>query len=431
MPANGDQGAAPVKHRRSALLVLTLGTTLALLGLARSASAGPRDAQAEAERKKALDEDYLETRFDDADRRLRAAIQACGSDACSHATTAKLYVALGSVLAGGKKELSDASDAFVEALTLDPKAKIDPDLASSEVTFAFDQAKKRLGIGGAKADKKAPPEKLAPVVERDRPEPVVERDRADRERSDPEKPPEPAPEKPPPAEARRNWVTLAFSPDVAFVSGDDVCTKATQESDHLFCTRKDATHYVGTPTVGNADNISTGAVLSTMRLTLGYDRLIGERITVGARLGFAFNGASDGGASFLPVHAEARFGVWPGTAPFVGSGVRPFLFLAAGVAQIDSRVDVEILEDGKACVARTPSDTGSMCTRPSRDGFLEPRKQTLSAYKQAGLGFAAGGVGVQIAPSPGIAFHLAVRGGITFPSVVPVISPEAGFALGF
>ena len=406
-------------------------TVLSLLGLASSASAGPKDAHAEAERKKALDEDYLDTRFDDAAQRLRAAIQACGSDACSHATTAKLYIALGSVLAGGKKELSDASDAFVEALTLDPRAKIDPDLASSEVTFAFDQAKKRLGIGGAKADKKAPAEKVAPVVEKDRPEPAIEKDRPDRERSDPEKQPEPEPEKPRPAEAKRNWITIAFSPDIAFISGDDVCTKATQESDHIFCTRKEGTHYVGTPTIGNADNITTGAALLTMRLTLGYDRLIGERITVGARLGFAFNGASDGGASFLPVHAEARFGVWPGAAPFVRAGVRPFLFLAVGVAQVDSRVDVEILEDGKACEAKKPSDAGSVCTKPSRDGFLEPRKQTVSAYKQAGLGFAAGGVGVQIAPSPGIAFHLAVRGAITFPSVVPVITPEAGFALGF
>jgi hypothetical protein len=423
-----------VKHRRSAPVTLALATTLSLLALASSASAGPKDAHAEAERKKALDEDYLDTRFDDAAQRLRAAIQICGGDACSHATTAKLFVALGSVLAGGKKELSDASDAFVEALTLDPRAKIDPDLASSEVTFAFDQAKKRLGIGGAKADKKAPSggtEKGAPVVEKDKPEPAVEKDRPDREKSEPERPPEPEPEKPLPVEAKRNWVTLAFSPDVAFVSGENVCTKATQESDHIFCTRQDATHYVGTPTVGNADNINTGAVLSTLRITLGYDRLLGERITVGARLGFAFNGASDGGASFLPVHAEARLGVWPGAAPFVGSGVRPFLFLAVGVAQIDSRVDVELLEDGKACVAKTPSDTGSQCTKPSRDGYLEPRKQTVSAYKQAGLGFAAGGVGVQIAPTPGIAFHLAVRGGITFPSVVPVITPEAGFALGF
>jgi hypothetical protein len=111
--------------------------------------------------------------------------------------------------------------------------------------------------------------------------------------------------------------------------------------------------------------------------------------------------------------------------------VRPFLFFAAGVAQVDSGVDVEILEDGAACAAKTPSDTSSPCTKASKDGVLEPRKQTVSAYKQAGLAFAAAGAGVQLAPTPSVAFHLALRAGITFPSVVPVFTPEAGFALGF
>lgn len=420
-----------MKLRRAAPAWAALGITLGLVGLAGSASAGPKDAQAEAARKKALDEDFLETRFDEADQRLRTAIQACGGDACSRKVTARLYVALGSVLAGGKKELSDASDAFVEALSLDPRAQIDPDLASSEVTFAFDQARKRLGLGGSAATKKPPAEngKPAPAVEKEKPE--RENEKPAHEKADLEKPPEPPPEPPPIVEPKRNWLTLAFSPDVAFVSGDDVCTKDTQANDHTFCVRQNGTHYVGTPTVGNADNINLGAVLSTLRITLGYDRLIGQRITVGARLGFAFNGAQDGGASFLPVHAEARLAVWPGADPFAGTGVRPFLFLAAGLAQIDSRVDVEILEDGKACAAKTPSDSSSKCTQPSKDGVLEPRKQTVSAYKQAGLAFAAAGVGVQIAPTAGVAFHLALRGGITFPSVVPVITPEAGFALGF
>ena len=417
-----------MKHSRSAFTWAALGTTLLITS---SAAAGSKDAQAEAARKKALEEDYLETRFDDADQRQRKAIKACGGDACSHAMTAKLYIALGSVLAGGKKELSDASDAFVEALTLDPRAKIDPDLASSEVTFAFEQAKKRLGVGGGKNGKKPPVEKPEPAVETDKPEPTPDNAKPAHEKADPEMPPEPRPEAPPPPEPKRNWLTLAFSPDIAFVSGSDVCTKDAQANDHIFCTRKDATHYVGTPTKGNADNINGGAVLSTMRLTLGYDRVVGERVTLGARLGFAFNGASDGGASFLPVHLEARVGVWPGASPFVGAGVRPFFFLAFGLAQIDAKVDVAILEDGVTCGAKKPSDSSSDCTKPSHDGFLEPRKQTISAYKQAGLGFAAGGLGVQLAPSPGIAFHLAVRGGITFPSVVPVITPEAGFALGF
>jgi hypothetical protein len=423
-----------VKHCRTALAGLSGLTALtaltafgATLLLAGSASAAAQDAQAEAARKKALEEDYLQTRFDDAERRLRAAILICGSDGCSRQVKARLYVALGSVLAGGKKELSDASDAFVEALTFDPKAQIDPDVASSEVTFAFDQAKQQVGKGaGKKKKKKKTADAEATDAPKEKPE-KADAEKADAEKAEAEKAPEP---QVPPGEVKRNWLTLAFSPDIAFVSGDDVCTKAAQASDHLYCLRKDGSHYVGTPTLGNGDKINGGAVLSTLRLTLGFDRLIGEHVTLGARLGFAFNGAG-GGASFFPVHAEARLAVWPGQSPFARAGVRPFFFVAAGAAQVDSRVDVEILEDGKACGAKTPGEITSECTTPSRDGVQEHRKQIVSAYKQAGLVFATGGVGVQFAPSPGVAFHLAVRGGITFPSVVPVISPEAGFALGF
>ena len=408
-----------MKYRRAALAWAALGVTALLAG---SAWAGAKDVQAEAARKKALDEDYLESRFDAAEQRLRAAIKLCGGDGCSRKVTAKLYIALGSVLAGGKKELSDASDAFVEALTRDPKAEVDPDIASTEVTFAFDQARKKLGVASTGKPGKKP---AAGKKEKAEAEPVDAKEKP--EKPDAKEKPEP---EPPSGEVKRNWVTLAFSPDLAFVSGDDACTKESQASSHLYCVRQAGTRYVGTPTLGNGDKINPGLVLSTLRVTLGYDRLIGQRITLGARLGFAFNGAG-GGAKFLPLHAEARLGVWPGADPFASTGVRPFFFFAAGVAQVDSKVDVEILEDGEACAAKSPSDTSSQCTKPSKDGVLEPRKQTVSAYKQAGLAFAAAGGGLQFAPTPAVAFHLALRAGITFPSVVPVITPEAGFELGF
>jgi hypothetical protein len=409
-----------VKPGHTALAAAAMGATLLLAGPA-SATA---EEQGEAARKKALEEDFLNTRFDEAARRLRAAIEACGTDACSRKLRVRLNLALGSVLASGKKELSDAGDAFVEALTLDPKAQVDPDIASSEITFAFEQAKKRLGIGAAGAKKGKTAKGASEKESASEKEGGKE---GEKDKAEPEKPTE----APPSGEARRNWFTLAFSPDIAVVSGVDVCSKAAQSNEHFYCARPNGTRYVGTPTRGNGDQINSGVVLSTMRVTLGYDRLLGEHITLGARLGFAFNGASGAGASFLPVHAEARLGFWPSASPFVGAGVRPFLFLAGGVAQVDSHVEVEILEDGGACEAIPPSDPRSDCTKPSHDGVLEPRKQTVSAYKQAGLAFAAAGAGVQFAPTPGVAFHLAVRAGITFPSVVPVITPEAGFALGF
>jgi hypothetical protein len=183
--------------------------------------------------------------------------------------------------------------------------------------------------------------------------------------------------------------------------------------------------------LNNGDNVNTGIALATLRLTLGYERLVHPNVTVGARVGFAFNGASGTNASFLPVHAEARLGIWPGHDPFARAGVRPFFVAAGGVAQVDTKVNVSVLEDGAKCGAANPADTTSPCTQKSSDGVTEPRQQPLTVYKQSGLGFAAIGFGLQFAPTARVALHLAARGSVTFPVVAAVISPEGGLSVGF
>ena len=429
----------PPGPRRLAAVV----AAVASLALAAPASAaGTKEQQARKALKSALDDDYLQTRFDDADQKLRAAIQGCGASGCPAELRAKLHAALGAVLAGGKKELEDARDEFIEALNLDPSVQPDPDVLSSEVTFAFEQARKQLKLkpsGGLTAPPPPPEPKTParppadePPKKKPRPAPPP----APEPELDPDKPSrfppkdeaaDPAPPKP----TFKNWISLSFAPDVSLVSGSNVCTTATQNASHYFCARPDGSRYVGTPTADNADDINPGLGLSTLRLMLGYDRLIVDNLTLGARVGFAFNGASGGGASFLPVHLEGRLGLWPGHTPFAGSGIRPFFMVSGGLAQIDTKVKVQILEDGKACGAPRPNDTSSMCTRPSSDGVTEPREQTVSVYRQAGLGFASLMFGVQFAPTARVALHLGVRGSVTFPVVSGVFSPEGGLSIGF
>jgi hypothetical protein len=350
-------------------------------------------------------------------------------------------VALGSVLAGGKKELQDASDEFVEALTLDPKIEPNPDLLSTEVSFAYEQARKKLKLASGKpppADAK--PEKKPPKPEKeekdegdekpdkgkgDKPEKLATGDKPDKE----EAPKEPVA---PPEPVRKNWITLTFGPDVAIVSGSNVCTAAGQSGSHYVCLRKDqtGTRYVGTPTLNNADNVNAGLALGTLRFMLGYDRLVHDNVTLGLRIGVAINGASGGGSSFLPFHGEARIGFWPGHDPFVGKGVRPFIIVSGGVAQVDAKVNVQVLEDATACGAN-PMDTMSACTKPSSDGTLEQRQQYLTVFRQNGLGFAAATFGVQFAPSTRVAINAGARFSATFPSVAAVLSPEVGLAVGF
>ncbi len=143
-----DSAAAPSGlRRRAAGLALLAPVALAALLASGHASAAPlKDADAAKVLKDAMDSDYFETRFDKAEEKLRKAIDACGGS-CSAEMKAKLYVALGTVLAGGRKELEDGRDAFIEALKLDPKATPDPDLTSTEVTFAYEKAKIELKMG--------------------------------------------------------------------------------------------------------------------------------------------------------------------------------------------------------------------------------------------------------------------------------------------
>ncbi|WP_437534136.1 hypothetical protein WME79_08565 [Sorangium sp. So ce726] len=552
----------PVSCAPRALLAIAGSLAGWLAAGSADAQAPPWNAQAEAALKEAMGTDYFETRFVQAERKLRAALDACGESGCSPAVKARLLIALGTVLAQSRKGLEDARGAFADALRIDPLAKLDPDLANPDASSAFEQARAATGAGAAGSPaaagtagslpaagapeaaeaqlQSAPlPEQhvrtpvplyvevstdllpsvkqvtvwyLAPgereyrslvmkklrgqgfginvpcaavgrtgelryhvaAVDEDgailasagtRDAPLVTQIRESITSAPPRWPGHAPPaecaapeqQRPrqclddrqcnrgltcvggacvarPAAEAapdvRRSWVALTFSPDVALLSGRDVCTVASQQSDHFVCLRGDGTRYDGTPTPGVANDVNLGFALATLRVAIAYDRLVLDNLTVGGRVGFAAGGTTEGGASFLPLHLEARAQYFLGARPFEQLGARPFVLAAAGVAQIDTEVDVEVLEDATACGA-DPSDRTSPCTRPGASGRVEARRQTLIATRQAGQGFASVGAGVAYAPIEALSLNLALRASLTFPAVTTVLSPEVGLSLGF
>jgi hypothetical protein len=494
-----------------------------------------------------MENDYLQTAFGKAEKKLRTAIEACGAAGCTPALKAKLYVALASVLAGGKKQLEDAREAFVEALTIDKDAKPDPDILSSEIAFVYEQARKQLKLDqpAAQAVKHTPPAEQrvmtpVPIFIEVGPELAATAKRAtvsylapsapewrslvmkkvgergfgmnvpcaDLEaegrlryhitvtdesgavlatagtRNDPlateikktisgepphwpgfappeacaktekAKPQQCIDDKecntgfrcdegvcvvkpavavgPEPKDDRRlNWITLSIAPDASLFSGESVCTEEVQERDHFVCLRQDESRYRGTPTAGIANNVNLGFTFSSLRATLGFDRVILDNFTAGLRAGAALAGPSHESVSFFRLHFEARAGYSFGSKPFEQLGARPYVFLAGGAAQVNSKVDVEVLEDGDVCGATNPADRSSECTRASPDGVKEPRTQKLAAYKQAGLGFISVGGGIAYAPLPAVALNLAVRASVTLPVVTAVFSPEVGLSVGF
>lgn len=528
-----------------------------LLWALPASAAAPKDAQTEKAITQAMDVDYLETKFDQAEKRLRTAIDACGADKCTPSVKARALVALGVVLAGGKKQLEDAREAFVEALTLDRDTKPDEDMSSAEVKYAYENARKQLKLDGAAAGgppapsgqgmTHAPPAeqridtpvplyvRLAPELLEDAKKvtvtylapgagdwktlvmkkvgefgfginvpctDVTKEGKLDyfititdadgaivtgagsraqplstaikpRIEGDPPSWPGFAPpelcvkveagpkqclddnqcnagyacvggectqkpslvDEPKDTGPKKNWVSISIAPDVSIFSGKDVCAVDVQERDHFVCVRNDGSRYLGAPTPGIGNDVSAGLALSTIRIIAGYDRLFMDNILAGVRLGFAFRTSSDDDASFLPVHAELRGTYMIGKNPFGSLGARPFVFAAAGLAQIDTPVDVEVLEDGVRCGAANPADQSSPCTQPGNPAFdgsrVEPRIQSLKAYKQAGQGFLSLGGGLQYAPLERVAISVGLRANITLPVVTFVLTPELGATIGF
>ena len=147
--------------------------------------------------------------------------------------------------------------------------------------------------------------------------------------------------------------------------------------------------YLGQPTPGQGNNVNTGFGVSTMRLNLGYDRVIIAGFSLGARVGYVFNGTNEDFASFIPVHAEARAAYTFGSNPWKDQVVRPWIFLSGGFAQVDTAVEVDVLEDGEACGAADPGDNASECTIDSESGeaidacrdLIDELKATVPIWK--------------------------------------------------
>ena len=538
---------------RSSLLASLAGSLALVASLASSnaLAAAPKDAQAEKALLAAMDTDYLETRFDEAEKKLRSALTACGDKGCTPSVKARVYVALGTVLAGGKKQLEDAREMFVEALKLDPAIKPDPDLTSGEITFAYEGARKELKLdAGAGASASSGGLKHTPVKEQRLRTPVplyVEVDPALRakvsrvsvsflspgaseweslllkkvgeggfginlpcedvelegtlkyhitvtaeggailaavgSRTEPlataikksiEGEPPHFPGFAPPDTCREteenkqclddrqcseqfacvdgacvpraagsgspepaapkgllNWITVTLEPDTSFFSGEGVCRLENQTADHYACIREDGTRYTGTPTLNVANNVNPGFTFSSLRLAVSYERVFLHNFTGGIRLGFGILGGRQANVSFFPLHIEARGAFWLGKRPFESKGARPFLMVSAGAAQLNSVVEVQVLEDGATCGA-DPGNIHDPCTKSSnRESTIEERLQYLDAYKQAGFGFASLGGGVSLAAADRVSLNVGLRVGLTFPVVTMVVSPEAGVSVGF
>lgn len=231
----------------------------------------------------------------------------------------------------------------------------------------------------------------------------------------------PAASAPPGGRERPFRVTAALRQDLGLVSGRDVCTKEAQLGRGFGCFRENGTQYHGTPLPERTPSPAR-LETATTRALAGLDYLVLENVTAGARLGVVVRGLGprqDGAAAPVPLlfHGEARAAYWFGAAPFAGDGLRLGVFLAGGIAQVDSAFRVRVEEDTSVPPPVVQLDN--------------PASQTLDVYRKSGTGFAGGGVTVAYAFLRRAAVFAEVMAIQLFPSEGTAFSPVLGYEHGF
>jgi hypothetical protein len=239
-----------------------------------------------------------------------------------------------------------------------------------------------------------------------------------------------------------HWLGVHVAGDIGFMGGSNVCANSNHDFD-CFDAGTSTPYPAPLPPgvaaeVGELGDvypgtgIDTGAALGTWRLLLSFDQALSERVSLGARLGYAFGGgpATQEGKAFLPVHIEARVSYW--LRALSASGVRPYLHLGGGIAEVD--------------VKKSNVSVRDCSEEPTRNAFLdcinalgaydpannpELPSKTLDVYSKLGNAFVTTGGGALIGLGDNTGLQLNLNAMLMLPTVGVVLEPSLGVVYGF
>jgi hypothetical protein len=216
------------------------------------------------------------------------------------------------------------------------------------------------------------------------------------------------------------WIGAALQQDISLLPSGDVCGRAAQTHGSYSCFRADREQYLGVPVAGQPASVVPAR--ATTRVAIHVEHVLVGNLTAGGRVGLAFGGGPtpSKGPPFLPLHLEARLAYWLGPKLSSSTGVRGFVTLVGGLAQVDASREVEIAE----CRVAGP---GCKPIEHLQPGGPNPARQTLVAYKKAGLGFAGVGMGLYGSFVRGSGVVLEVKATQLFPSLGFAISPSISY----
>jgi len=410
----------------SALIICGL---LASAASPAATAASPNEAAAAKLRQQAIYEDYLATNFAEAGKKLSQAIALCEgtTPGCAPAMRARLHCDMG-VIDFALLKRDEGRAEFANALDEDPSVALDADVSTSEVQLAFAELKSKRPANKARATIAEPPPTTDAETKAERKgprkaEPKVET-RSDEEHPTPDEtdtsdcPPgfpgchaagastEPDSVATELTGFKANWLSLGVQQDLMLVdSKTDACAGGTGYT----CFDNGGTYYASSPYPRAGDAVNGGFTMATIRILLGYDRALTANLTLGGRIGFALGGgpARPNGSAFFPLHVEARATYWFGRSPLARSGLRFFALAAAGMAQVDAAMPVNVYD--------------------SLEAYRTNQVQHFKAWHKAGLGFGGLGGGAMVAftPSSGLLLELKVM------EMFPTPSSAAGIQLGY
>jgi hypothetical protein len=206
----------------------------------------------------------------------------------------------------------------------------------------------------------------------------------------------------------KDWFSLALQGELLLLPGsNDACLGDTGYA----CFRSDSGAYYPGPTVkGKDDQVIGGLATSPMlRILLGYDRVVGPNVTFGWRLGYAVGGGAPrrpAGPSFVPLHIEGRLAYWFGDGVFSRIGLRFYVVVAAGVTEVDASQKIDLF----------PADR-------AQPTFVD-------AWRKAGAGFGAVGLGLMIAVSRSSGFLIEAKAMELFPTSGTALGAQLGYTVG-
>lgn len=418
---------------------IVVGMSLASAFAAGRAHAAPQDAEAQELADQAIFTDYLQLDFKAAEKKLLAAVRACEKGSCSPTVQAQVYRDLAVIYITGMKRTDDGRELLVKALQHDPRIALDADLTTPDLVRVFEEAQAEVTRREREerekaAAAKAAPQRKAPAKARPAADPAPAASEGAAQSMDDgsvdcppdfpgceaiDEPSGEAEDDDGPELGIVNWLSAGLQQDFLMFSGESgVCTAGRPEE--LSCFRAGDVYRDPTieRTAGDGGEVAGGFRPATTRLLVGYDRVLFPNISVGARLGYAIGGgpAEPGGASFIPFHAEVRGTYW--FAPLQLGELRPFALLGGGLAQVDSSVSTEVVD--QSAQGQIPLDDEG-----------QPRASRVTVWKKTGTTFASLGAGAMYPLSARGGISAELKGVFLFPSSGMSVSLQAGYTHGF